>query len=165
MQGRRPTHRNSASLLIGAWVFTLRFLTFVTTLGLLVTAVATRDPTWLMGAGVGFLLWLGFSLLHAVEGATCRCALCTGSLFGVSKNTKHVRARHFLGSYRLRNSLQVVFTLSYRCPHCGTRIGCQREEPEPAPSEEQVRSHVPRRASIPPKSVIYQTRIHPPKGH
>lgn len=163
MQGRRPTHRNSISLLIGAWVFTLRSLTFGLSLGLLVAAVVTRDMSWLMAAGVGFLLWLGFSLLHAIEGSSCRCALCSGSLFGVSKNSKHVRARHFLGSYRLRNALQVVFTLSYRCPHCGTRIGCQREQ-EQLPQEEQPRAHVPRRTTIPPKSVVYHSRIQPPKG-
>jgi len=90
-----------------------------------VIAVVERDAHWLVAAGLCFLVWAVFSVLHLFEAARERCALCSGTLFMASGNAKHPRARGFLGSYPLSNAFGILTKGVYRCQHCGEEISCR----------------------------------------
>lgn len=47
-----------------------------------------------------------------------RCPLCLCSVLSEKGCCKHREAKSFLGSYRLRVALAVVFKGSFRCPYC-----------------------------------------------
>jgi len=88
-----------------------------------------RDADWLLAAGLCGVVWLVFAFLHAFEATRARCALCSGSLFGVSGNSKSRRARRLLGSYPLHTAVQILASSIYRCQHCGEEIACRPEGP------------------------------------
>ena len=91
---------------------------------LTLAAVATwqHDLGWLLAAAIGAVVWLIFALLHAFEGARCRCATCSGRLFLKTRNAKHSSAHRTLGSYQLHTALGIITSRSYRCQHCGTKV-------------------------------------------
>ena len=76
-----------------------------------------RDLTWyalgLLGIGVVV------SLAHWIIAARARCPLCLVPSFSHQQCSKHRKALHFLGSYRLFVALAVIFKGYFRCPYCG----------------------------------------------
>lgn len=62
-------------------------------------------------AGILFLV----SVLYA---PTCKCPLCRVSLLSGQSCSKSMKAKTFLGSYRLRVALDILFLNKFRCPYC-----------------------------------------------
>jgi hypothetical protein len=47
-----------------------------------------------------------------------RCPLCMTPVMETKRCSKHRNAKPFLGSYRLRVALSIIFKGSFRCPFC-----------------------------------------------
>lgn len=62
-------------------------------------------------SGVVFLV----RLLYA---PTCQCPLCRVPLLSGQSCSKNSKAKTFLGSYRLRVALELLFLNRFRCPYC-----------------------------------------------
>jgi hypothetical protein len=105
--------RFAAFLLLLKWMFLTGFL------GLFGYSMwmERSDLTWyamgLLGLGVVV------SLAHWMIGARARCPLCFVPSFSHQQCSKHRKAPHFLGSYRLFVALAVIFKGYFRCPYCG----------------------------------------------
>lgn len=67
--------------------------------------------------GVGLVTILG-AILQCVVAARTRCPLCMTPVLARKGCSKHRNARTFLGSYRLRVALGVLFRDSFLCPYC-----------------------------------------------
>ena len=123
MIGQRPSHRDSVSLLIAAWFYAFRSLTFATILGFIALAAWRQDGRWLSIAGYCSPVWVGLTALILAAGQRAHCAICTGLLFNTMRNVKNPDASRFLGSYRLWTALQVIFHRLLSLPplwhHCG----------------------------------------------
>lgn len=159
---QRPSHRDSVSLLIAAWFYAFRSLTFATILGFIALAAWRQDGRWLSIAGYCSPVWVGLTALILAAGQRAPCAICTGLLFNTTRNVKHPDASRVLGSYRLWTALQVIFTVSYRCQHCGTTVACHRG---PKSEKRLPRAHHRQRSPLPPQSkgagheVVFHSKI------
>ncbi len=159
---QRPSHRDSVSLLAAAWFYAFRSLTFAAILGLIALAAWRQDGRWLSIAGYCSPVWVGLTALILVAGQRAHCAICTGLLFSTMQNVKHPDASRFLGSYRLWTALQVIFTVSYRCHHCGTTVTCLRG---PKREKRLPRAHHRQRIPLTPQSkgarreVVFHAKI------
>ena len=73
-------------------------------------------------AGLVLVVLVGMVVfLQWIVGARTNCPLCITPVMASKGCTRHRNARPFLGSYRLRVALQVLFTGGFRCPYCGER--------------------------------------------
>jgi hypothetical protein len=75
----------------------------------------------LCGIGVFILTWL----LHVMASSFCKCPLCRSAPMSSKRCVRHRNARRFLGSYRMRVALAVLFTNQFRCPYCGEPTRCK----------------------------------------
>lgn len=150
-----PSHRDSLSLLLGAWFYVARSAVLATALVLCAIGAWHQDPRWLRAASYGVPLWFGLTVLVLTAGPRARCAVCTGALFNVTRNAKHSTARRCLGSYRLWTALQVVFAVAYRCHHCGAAVCCHH-----APKHSRPRARTSRnRGRRPQPQIVLNTRL------
>lgn len=58
------------------------------------------------------------AVLQWILAARTSCPLCMTPVLAHKGCTKHRNSRSFLGSYRLRVALAILFTNSFRCPYC-----------------------------------------------
>jgi hypothetical protein len=75
-----------------------------------------RDLT-IISIGLFGLTFLA-ALLQWLTSARTRCPLCMTPVLASNACAKHRNARPFLGSYRLRVALGIVFRDSFLCPYC-----------------------------------------------
>lgn len=103
---------------IAAWLFILKYLFAAATGTILSYGIATynRELTT-VGMGVGLTTILGVVLQWLIAQQT-RCPLCVTPVLVAKACSKHRNARRFLGSYRLRAALSMVFRGWFRCPYC-----------------------------------------------
>lgn len=71
----------------------------------------------LIGVGLGVLTLL-LVMLQWLISARARCPLCLTPVLANKQCAKHRNARKFLGSYRLRVAIGVLFKGSFLCPYC-----------------------------------------------
>lgn len=86
--------------------------------GLLAYSIFKHDMTltWIaIGLGCATLFAL---ILQWIVAARTRCPLCLTPVLATKGCSKHRNAKTFLGSYRLRVSLAVLFKGAFRCPYC-----------------------------------------------
>lgn len=86
--------------------------------GLLAYSIFKHDMklTWIaIGLGGTALFTL---ILQWILATRTRCPLCLTPVLATKGCSKHRHAKTFLGSYRLRVSLAVLFKGSFRCPYC-----------------------------------------------
>jgi hypothetical protein len=69
--------------------------------------------------GPGFLI-ISFVLITAQWSTAYHagCPLCRTPVLAPMRCMKHRKARHLLGSYRLRVALAITFAERFRCPYC-----------------------------------------------
>ncbi len=70
-----------------------------------------------IAAGLGAVT-IGIAITQCVVAARTRCPLCMTPVLARKSCSKHRNARTFLGSYRLRVALGVLFRDSFLCPYC-----------------------------------------------
>ena len=86
--------------------------------GVLIYSLVESDTqlTWIaIGGGV---LTLVVVVLQWSCAAKTRCPLCLTPVLATKGCSKHRNARPFLGSYRLRVALGVLFKGRFYCPYC-----------------------------------------------
>lgn len=103
-----------------------------------ITALLTCAKCLLLPLGISLLIYsivqqddkltlnsLGIIVLSAVAAvfqwilaARTSCPLCMTPVLAHKGCTKHRNSKSFLGSYRLRVALAILFTNSFRCPYC-----------------------------------------------
>jgi hypothetical protein len=84
----------------------------------MVSSLIKDDPKELIvAASIGLALFLAVPLRWIIAERT-RCPLCLTPVLGNKGCSKHRHAKTFLGSYRLRVALAVIFKKSFRCPYC-----------------------------------------------
>lgn len=85
---------------------------------LLIYSMYIGDPKLaLIGVGLGVLTFL-IVMLQWLISARARCPLCLTPVLANKYCSKHRNARKFLGSYRLRVAIGVLFKGSFLCPYC-----------------------------------------------
>jgi len=144
-----PRHLRAGIL---KWISALYLLRGLLLLGIIAGFAATavlKVQSYLYATGGALLVWLFLSALHLMESSSCKCSVCRTPLFENSRKKGrriHDRAQSFLGSYRLRRSISILFLGFYRCNHCGERIQCVNDRSQ-GPSESKQR--VTRGRSLP----------------
>lgn len=104
--------RFAASLVVVKWILA------PLASGILILALIRNDhPLILVAAYLGGLAILSIIIQWAVAGRA-RCPLCMAPVLAVKKCAKHSKARKFIGSHRLRVSMEVLCKGSFRCPYC-----------------------------------------------
>lgn len=71
----------------------------------------------IVALGLGFTTVL-MGILQWLLAARTRCPLCMTPVLASKGCSKHRHARSFLGSFRLRVALAVLFRGSFLCPYC-----------------------------------------------
>lgn len=72
-------------------------------------------------ATIGLLLAGSIVILFPIRLAitsTCQCPLCRVPVLSGKGCSKNMKAKSFLGSYRLRVALQILLKNRFRCPYC-----------------------------------------------
>ena len=87
-------------------------------IGLLLQSVFFDNPSaGMIGSGL-----VTFSLVLVIPqwavGLHTTCPLCWTPVLAPEKCTKHLHARKFMGSHRLRVALTILFKNQFRCPYC-----------------------------------------------
>ena len=158
MSNPGPTPQAVAPLMAAALIHLSRGLAGAMTALLGVVAVWQRDAHWLAAAGLCFLVWASFALLHAFEAARTRCSRCTGSLFGASPAAEKRRPRGGRGpvASRMAMALQILGRAAYRCRHCGETTHAD-SGPEAGPRFLPPGSPVPKRPAY-----LFEVRLREP---
>lgn len=125
-------HLHPMRIIVGAWVFLLFRLTLV--------LVLIGMPLWILqlslsGERPGFIVLLplvvllGLAILMTRTTAKARCTVCMQPIFANLRCLKNKRAhRFFFGNVIISTALKAAFTLSYRCPYCGTLMHLKGRE-------------------------------------
>lgn len=58
------------------------------------------------------------AILQWIAAARTGCPLCSTPVLAKKRCMKHRHARSFLGSYRLRVAISILFKNTFRCPYC-----------------------------------------------
>lgn len=57
-------------------------------------------------------------LVRVLYAPTCKCPLCKVPLLSGQSCSRNMKAKTFLGSYRLRVALDILLLNKFRCPYC-----------------------------------------------
>jgi hypothetical protein len=81
-----------------------------------------QDDRKLAHVGIGLGVAAVVSTLSQwILAARARCPLCQTPVLASKDCAKHRRARSFLGSYRLRVALSILFKGTFHCPYCSEK--------------------------------------------
>lgn len=116
---RLPSKSTVYRFKIAALLLCTRCLFGLASISLLVYSIAIihdRELT-LIGIALGGVTIVGV-ILQWVLAARTRCPLCLTPVLANKACSKHRNARKFLGSYRLRVAIAILFKGSFKCPYC-----------------------------------------------
>lgn len=71
-----------------------------------------------IGIGIATIL---ATLLQWLLAMRARCPLCMTPVLASKDCAKHRRARTFMGSYRLKVALSILFKNTFHCPYCSEK--------------------------------------------
>lgn len=101
-----------------SWLLCLKYLLVPATVGLLVYSMIQDQPELtFIALGLGGLAVV-VAVFQWMMGAKTRCPLCMTPVMAANGCSKNRNARKFLGSYRARVAIFVVFRGHFRCPYC-----------------------------------------------
>ena len=103
---------------LAALLLVLKCLLIPVVVGLLIYSLLENDHHLIflaMGLGLTTVL---MGMLQWMLASRTRCPLCMTPVLASKGCAKHRHARSFLGSYRLRVALAVLFRDSFLCPYC-----------------------------------------------
>lgn len=106
--------RLAAWLLLLKWFLVLLFLAWF---GYAMWREKMDHAYWAIGLAVPAAMLT--ALAHWIIAMRARCPLCFVPSFSHQQCSKHRKATHFLGSYRLLVALAVALRGWFRCPYCG----------------------------------------------
>jgi hypothetical protein len=72
-------------------------------------------------AMIGLMLAGSIAVLLPIRlaiASECKCPLCRVPVLSIKRCSKNTNSKTFLGSYRLRIALQILFKNRFRCPYC-----------------------------------------------
>jgi hypothetical protein len=130
------------AIYISSLFFVIRSLAFVTFLVLLTFLIITNDEQLFHPLGIVVAVLLFSTPFGFLSGRKANCQLCKSPLMMTRKCNRHLKARKILGSYRLRVSISVLFTHSFRCQFCGERFSFSTKQSE-MKSSRRVKNLVP----------------------
>ena len=87
-------------------------------MGLLIYAFIISDQELILIALGLILLTVLLVILQWLIAARTNCPLCMTAVLANKRCMKHRNARSLCGSHRLRVSMAILFTNSFRCPYC-----------------------------------------------
>ncbi len=93
--------------------------------GTLVYAVMFHDKQLMMIALAIIVLAVCAVFFQWIIGTRTNCPLCITPVLSTSHCTKNRHAKTLFGSHRLRVSLAILFTNSFRCPYCNEPTAIQ----------------------------------------
>lgn len=96
----------------------IKCILFPGSIGLLLYSLAIHDEPLTVWA-MGLLLLTGLvTILQWLVALRTNCPLCMTPVLASKRCMKHRHAKCFLGSHRLRASIAILLTNSFRCPYC-----------------------------------------------
>lgn len=103
---------------VTALLFCVRSLLIPLAVAVLISSILFKDKELAMLAiGLGCLAIL-VTIIQWIMAQRVRCPLCLTPVLAVKGCSKHRNARTFLGSYRLRVALAILFGHYFHCPYC-----------------------------------------------
>lgn len=101
-----------------ALLICLKWLFIVSLIGIFAYSFFIKDRE-LMIIGIKLAAIAGvLSLVRVLYAPTCKCPLCRVSLLSGKSCSRSMKAKTFLGSYRLRVALDILLFSKFRCPYC-----------------------------------------------
>jgi hypothetical protein len=103
---------------LAAFLFCTKVMLVPACAGFLVYSIAVHDQSLTLQAlfATGFLV--SAVILQWLLSQRTNCPLCITPVLATKNCSKSRHARKFLGSYRLRVALSIIFRNSFRCPYC-----------------------------------------------
>ena len=96
----------------------LKWLLVVALVGILSYSLFIKDrELMIIGIKLAAAACVVF-LVRVVYSPSCQCPLCRVPLLSGQSCSKNSKAKTFLGSYRLRVALDILFLNKFRCPYC-----------------------------------------------
>ncbi len=101
-----------------AFMICLKWLLLIALIGILCYSFFIKDRELIiigmkLAAAAGIVL-----LIRVLYAPSCQCPLCRVPLLSGQSCSKSTKAKTFLGSYRLRVALEILFLKRFRCPYC-----------------------------------------------
>jgi len=101
-----------------AFMICLKWLLLIALIGILCYSFIIKDRELIiigmkLAAVAGIVL-----LIRVLYAPSCQCPLCRVPLLSGQSCSKSTKAKTFLGSYRLRVALDILFLKRFRCPYC-----------------------------------------------
>jgi hypothetical protein len=115
---RLPSHSAIRRIRLAALLLCAKCMLAPLSCGVLLYALIIYDKGLILIGIYLISLTVLVALLQWLVAARTACPLCMTPVLASKGCTKHRDARSFLGSHRLRVSLAVIFTNSFRCPYC-----------------------------------------------
>ena len=101
-----------------AFMICLKWLLVIALIGILGYSFFIKDRELII-IGIKLAAVAGIVLLIRVLYApSCQCPLCRVPLLSGQSCSKSAKSKTFLGSYRLRVALEILFLNRFRCPYC-----------------------------------------------
>ena len=101
-----------------AFMICLKWLLVIALIGTLCYSFFIKDRELIIiGIKLAAVAGIVF-LIRVLYAPTCQCPLCRVPLLSAQSCSKSTKAKTFLGSYRLRIALDILFLNRFRCPYC-----------------------------------------------
>lgn len=101
-----------------ALMICLKWLLVIALIGILCYSFFIKDRELIIiGIKLAAVAAIVF-LVRLIYAPSCQCPLCRVPLLSGQSCSKNVKAKTFLGSYRLRVALEILFLNRFRCPYC-----------------------------------------------
>jgi hypothetical protein len=114
---------------LAAFLFCLKLTLYPLAGGVLIYSLWKSDRE-LTIVSIGLLaLTVLVVILQWLVSARARCPLCLTPVLAAKKCSKHRNARPFLGSYRLRAALAILFRGWFHCPYCNEPCAMEVRSP------------------------------------
>jgi hypothetical protein len=96
----------------------LKWLLLIALIGILCYSFFIKDRELIIiGIKLAAVASIVF-LIRVLYAPSCQCPLCRVPLLSGQSCSKSTKAKTFLGSYRLRVALEILFLNRFRCPYC-----------------------------------------------
>lgn len=105
-----------------SFAYLLAFMSLFVTAGVVVYTYLQRSDENLQLLVIAIIVSLFLWILQWFTADNCKCQLCQADVMRSSQCSHHKTAKKFLGSYRLRIAIAVLFKRMFRCAYCGAQF-------------------------------------------
>ena len=103
---------------ISSVLLCLKLILFPVVVGLLIYSLTLGNHALTKVALILFGVAVLLSILQWITAARTTCPLCMTPVLARKECARHRKARSFLGNFRLRVALAILFRNKFRCPYC-----------------------------------------------